>query len=112
MSNHKYHFSRQEAAHHKFKFYKHLKLYLCFVGFMLFSNIFLHADIHFYSVAFWWGFGIVIHYLRTFGWADLNEQPAQQQQPEQRYEAFTEPEVEEFVELKQPLKSWRDRDLV
>lgn len=107
----KYAHHQQDTEEKKFKFYKHLKMYLCFVGFMLFMKLFWGSDANFYPVAFWWGFGVVVHYLRTFGWAGLYEQPAQQQQ-EQRYESHTEPDIEEFVELKQPQKAWRDRDLV
>lgn len=103
--------SPKGTAHKELKFYKHLKTYLCFIGFMFFAKIFLHIDINLYPIAFWWGFGIVIQYLRTFGWAGLQEQCTQQQQT-YRYDVDTEPEIETFITLKQPQKAWRDRDLV
>ncbi len=104
---------RGSENYKKYKFYKNLKTYLCFVGFMLVMNTFMRMHINFYPIAFWWGFGIVVHYLRTFGWAGLTEQYAQQlPERERTYDNFAEPDVEEFVELKQPQRVWRDRDLV
>lgn len=114
MSRYEYDWRRREtAAYKKFKFFKHLKFYFIFVGFMLFMNVFMDAHIHFYSVAFWWGLGIVFHYLKTFGWAHVTmDQDRYEEQRTFRYESQPEPEEEEFVELKQPQKAWRDRDLV
>lgn len=103
----------QHKEDQKAKFYKHLKFYLIFVGIMLYSNIFKDTGPNFYPVAFWWGLGVVFHYLRTFGWAHLSaDQFIYKEQYEHRYEIPTEPEEEEFVELRQPQKAWRDRDLV
>lgn len=94
------------------KFYGHLKAYLIFTGFMFFIKFFMHAHVDFYPVVFWWGFGVAIHYLRTFGWEHLQNPTTQEQQ--QRYEREEELEEDIFVELKpkQKVKSWREQDLV
>ncbi|MFN7118635.1 MAG: 2TM domain-containing protein [Saprospiraceae bacterium] len=103
----------KDLEHKKFKFYKHLKFYLMFVGLMLFVNIFMGANADFYPVAFWWGLGVVFHYLKTFGWEHLTmTQSVAEESYERRTEVPAEPEEEEFVELKQPQRAWRDRDLV
>lgn len=99
----------------KFKFYKHLKFYLIFVGFMLFVNVFMDADANFYPVAFWWGLGVVFHYLKTYGWQHLNaDAGAAFEARKDQLEDFNmeREEEEEVVELKQPQRAWRDRDLV
>jgi len=95
----------------KHKFYKHLKVYLIFIGMMLFITLFTDGDPNFYPFAFWWGLGVVVHYLKTFGWSNLTQTTRQEPQ-EREYELPSEPEEEEFVELRQPQKAWRDRDLV
>lgn len=108
----RYMHQQQNAENKKVKFYNHLRTYLCFIGFMFFAKFFFHVDANFYPVAFWWGFGVVVHYLRTFGVEGLTDRSAAQEAQSPTYETFSKPDVEEFVELKQPQKSWRDRDLV
>lgn len=102
-------FQRKMMTHKQQEFYRHLRFYLCFIGSMLFLQLFLGFDMGFYSVAFWWGFGVAIHYVRVFGDAGLTEWSEPQ---ESHYEKPNEPEAEEIVELRLKQPAWRDRDLV
>ncbi len=96
----------------RFKFYKHLKVYLIFVGFMLFISVFMDSDVNFYPVAFWWGLGVVFHYLKTYGWQHLTMDATRFETGSEQQEELHLEKEEEVVELKKPQRAWRDRDLV
>ncbi|GEM_PF-1933978 len=105
--------SKEAEAQKRLKFFKHLRTYLCFIGFVFIMKIFLHSDINLYGIAFWWGFAVAIDYVRTFGWEGFTTPPVEEQQ-RPRYEVEDELELreEQLVESKPPQKVWRDRDLV
>lgn len=108
-----YSHKRQESEGQKrMKFFKHLRAYLFFIGFVVLMKMVLHVDADFSSAAFWWGFAVAIHYIRTFGWEGFT--PTVEEQTRRRYEVEDELELreEQLVESKPPQKVWRDRDLV
>lgn len=104
--------SKENALKKQEKFYKHLKTYLSFIGVLVFLKFFIHAQVDFYPIAFWWGFVVVIDYLRTFGWEHIQIPATPQQQ--RHYEGEENLEEDTFVELKprQKVKAWREQDLV
>ncbi len=114
MSCHQNH-RKSSPANEKFKFYKHLKVYLTFVGVTMFIGIVGRGQFHVPSFVFWWGLGVAIHYLNVFGWDSL----FQEEPPSDRSYMRTNPEArdeeaESLVEMgeRQPRPRWRDRDLV
>lgn len=106
---------KKNLAYKQHKFYKHLKTYLWFIGVMFFLRFFMHENIHFQPIAFWWGFVIVLDYVRTFGWENITN-PMAQEPSTPRYNREDELEEDVFVELrpqqKTKVKTWREQDLV
>lgn len=112
MENQYSHKKKCSETDKRMKFFKHLRTYLCFVGFVFIMKILLHSDINLYGVVFWWGFAVAAQYVRTFGWQGFT--PPVEEQTQRRYETEDELELreEQLVESKPPQKVWRDRDLV
>ncbi len=112
MCHHQYHGEENSEAIKKEKFYRHLRVYLTVVGFVFFARFFSQG--HFGgmpSFAFWWGVGVVAHYLSVFGWRSLTENDAWTQ-CDRSYENEETIVPEPPIDLREKRKSWRERDLV
>lgn len=93
------------VAMRKAKFYKHLTVYLAVVGFATFGQFFATGHLHTPLFAFWWGIGVVAHYLSVFGW----QHPAETDTP-RNFMHSDEPEPR--TNNRERIRTWRDRDLV
>jgi hypothetical protein len=68
----KYWKQSDQKGYEKYKFQKHLRAYLIVNGILWYSNM---RNGHFFGsfpVAFFWGLGLLFHYVSVFGWPDAN----------------------------------------
>lgn len=113
------HDEAQRRVRRKAKFYKHLLIYLVFNGFFFTTGLLQGHPMEPLSISFFWGIGLVFHYLKVFGLPgsgvlskDWEEREYQRElkRLEKRMPANRVPE--EQLELKEMAKSYRDSDLV
>ncbi len=103
----------------KAKFYKHLFFYLAFNGIFMVIAIFGRGrPFPLFPVAFFWGLGVVFHYLRVFGfpgsgilsetWKDKEIKKEMDRLRSQR----EMPSKEEELQLKELRKNYDESELV
>lgn len=104
----------------KSKFYKHLFFYLVVNGFLFFHTLFDGEPFATMPLIFFWGVGLVFHYLKVFGvpgsgvlsqdWEE-KEYKKELERLERRQKVVV-PREEEKLELKEMSKNYRESDLV
>ena len=96
-------------AHKQEEFYKHLRIYLTVIAVAFISRVFFHGHFGIPSFAFWWGIGVLIHYVSVFGWDKIENCTSDRNYFE---DAPRERNAEPLADERKQSKSWRDRDLV
>lgn len=111
-----HHFAKASEADKEVKFYKHLRIYLTIIGISILARFLGTGHVGFPSFAFWWGIGVVVHYLSVFGLEGFSNNPYWTSQcgtTKDQYRDEEEPvEPEPLVDERVPRRIWRDRDLV
>lgn len=106
-----HHFAGESEIDKKVKFYKHLRVYLTVIGVSLVARFLGTGHLGFPSFAFWWGVGLIIHYLSVFGWEGFTDnQYSNSRDLDIEDKDYMEPEP--LVDERVPRRNWRDRDLV
>lgn len=99
----------KSIAEKQAEFYKHLRTYLTIVAIFFMYRVFFQGHIGIPSFAFWWGIGVLVHYVSVFGWDKLEgnhvDRAYFEDEPDER-------EAEPLVDQRMRDRSWRDRDLV
>ena len=109
----------QRRVRRKSKFYKHLFFFAVFNGFFFLTGLFQGRPLQPLQVTFFWGIGLLFHYLRVFGipgsgvlssaWEE-REYKKELEQLEKRNKPSRK--IDEHLELREMSKSYRDSDLV
>ena len=109
----------QLRVRRKAKFFKHFFIFVVMNGFFFTTALFQGDPFEPLVVTFFWGIGLVFHYLKVFGLPgsgvlskDWEEREYRQEL--KRLESQQRPvhQVEEQLELKEMAKKYRDSDLV
>jgi hypothetical protein len=102
-------------AFEKFKFYKHMRIYLIFNLIFFFFSARNGRGMTSLSIAFFWGIGLAMHYLTVFhpwGSRTLSREWERRRMLEEGHDSPDD----EYLELKQlkptKKKRWDERDLV
>ncbi len=113
------HDEAQRRVQKKAKFYKHLFFFLVFNGFFFTTGLFQGHPMEPLSVTFFWGIGLVFHYLKVFGLPgsgvlsnDWEEREYKRELERLEKRKPQSRRIEEQLELKEMAKNYRDSDLV
>lgn len=113
------HDEAQRRVRKKAKFYKHLFFYLAFNGFFFTTGLLQGHPMEPLTIAFFWGIGLVIHYLKVFGLPGSGVLSNEWEEREYRRELERlekrKPQarqMEDQLDLKEMAKNYRDSDLV
>jgi hypothetical protein len=103
----------------KTRFHRHLLIYVIFNAFLLFQSTFFHGNpLRPFPVIFFWGIGLLIHYLRVYGLPGNGIFSKQWEEREiqkeiGRLKGFSESfQKEEQLELKELRKNYDESELV
>jgi len=113
------HEAAQKRVRSKAKFYKHLFFYVVFNGLFFTTALFQGNPMAPLTVAFFWGIGLVSHYLKVFGMPGSGVLSHEWEDREYRRElerlkgqSKTSILPDEQLELREMSKKYRDSDLV
>jgi hypothetical protein len=113
------HYEAQRRVRKKAKFYKHLFIFLIINGFVLTSSLLQGHFFRPFPMTFFWGIGLIFHYLKVFGIPgsgvlsnDWESREYQRELEKLARKPKSEPTMDERLELKEVVKNYKDSDLV
>ena len=111
-----HHFAKASEADKEVKFYKHLRIYLTVIGISILARFLGTGHVGFPSFAFWWGIGVVVHYLSVFGLEGFSDNASWTSHCGRTKDQYKDEDdffgPEPLVDERVPRRNWRDRDLV
>jgi hypothetical protein len=108
----------QRRVREKAKFYKHLYIYLAFNAIFLTMSFFRGRAMFGLAVPFFWGIGLLFHYLKVFGLPgsgilskEWEDREIQKEFDRLKNHKNAKPE-DDSLELREVRKNYNDNDLV
>lgn len=109
----------RRRVHEKAKFYKHLYTFLIFNGIFFLMSLFRGRPYAPLMVTFFWGIGVVFHYLKVFGIPgsgilskDWEDHEVKREMDKMKRVRFDKKQPDESLELKELRKNYDESDLV
>lgn len=113
------HDEAQRRVRKKAKFYKHLFIFVVFNVFFFSTSLFHGHPFKPLGVTFFWGIGLLFHYLKVFGLPGSGvlsnaweEREYKKELERLKKRELPSHQIEEQLELKEVVKNYRDSDLV